>query len=134
MGLTLLPAPSSPAKLQTEEVRSLLERIAATKNDENLPEVLDHVIEWCWPRGDLFYWTTPLNRFDDILATTVQEYGLERVQTRDFDPKRKKLLVSILRFSRLLIENCTNRKLYNSYDVSAELTPAFSTANNAHRL
>lgn len=80
---------------------------------------MDQVSEWCWPRGDLHYWTGVLNRFDDILAATCKEYDLAKtVHAKEFTTDRKKMLVSILRFSRLLIENCTNRKLYDSYDVS----------------
>ncbi|CAO1637822.1 unnamed protein product [Parajaminaea phylloscopi] len=97
------------------QVKSLLQRIDS-KADDDLPEVLDHVIEWCWPRGDLHYWTNTLNRFDDILQRTTSEYGFDGVQKLDFSPQHKRLVLSILRFSRLLIENCTNRKLYASYD------------------
>lgn len=100
-------------------MKNLLHKVASAK-DEQLPDVLDDVLEWCWPRGDLHYWTQTLNRFDDILSDTIREYGIDKVQTRPFSPHTKKLIASILRFSRLLIENCTNRKLYNSYDVSVE--------------
>ncbi|PWN22154.1 DUF913-domain-containing protein [Microstroma glucosiphilum] len=98
------------------EVKSLLDKVSAVSDDE-LPIVLDQVSEWCWPRGDLHYWTGVLNRFDDILAATCKEYDLAKtVHAKEFTTDRKKMLVSILRFSRLLIENCTNRKLYDSYD------------------
>lgn len=118
-----------PLYPQTPQVQELLERIAG-KADDDLPEVLDHVIEWCWPRGDLHYWTHTLNRFDDILARIISEYGLNEVQERDFSPHSKRLLVSILRFSRLLVENCTNRKLYNSYDVSRSDVCYFAAKND----
>ena len=102
--------------MQTANVRLLLERITEASDDE-LPELLDGISEWCWPRGDLHYWSGTLNRFDDILDETVRDYDLRRLQINDFTPKRKLLLVSLLRFSRLLLENCTNRKLYNSFEV-----------------
>ncbi|EPQ27339.1 uncharacterized protein PFL1_06891 [Pseudozyma flocculosa PF-1] len=112
MKITKTPRRLAPA---APEVTTLLARISAAADDE-LPAILDSISEWCWPRGDLYYWTQILNRFDDILQDTCRDYELAKLQTNDFTPLRKKLLVSILRFSRLLIENCTNRKLYNSYE------------------
>ncbi len=94
----------------------MLQRIKEAPDDE-LPAILDSVSEWCWPRGDLHYWSSTLNRFDDILEESCKDYELARLQWNDFTPNRKRLLVSILRFSRLLMENCTNRKLYASYEV-----------------
>lgn len=121
--------------LQSPEVDRLLERVSSASDDE-LPLVLDSISEWCWPRGDLHYWTQTLNRFDSILEETCKDYqlkdvsasnpppttangvGFSSLQINEFTPNRKRLLVSVLRFSRLLIENCTNRKLYASYEVS----------------
>ncbi|KAL9939308.1 hypothetical protein V8E36_002121 [Tilletia maclaganii] len=99
----------------TPELAALLARITS-KSDEDLPEVLDSISEWCWPRGDLHYWIGTLNRFDSILEKIVKDYEITKVQTNEFTPLCKKLLLSVLRFSRLLIENCTNRKLYASYE------------------
>ena len=59
-----------------------------------------------------------LDRFDDVLADIIQSYDLAKLQTNDFTPKTKDLLLGILRVTRLLLENCTSRKLYASYDVS----------------
>ncbi len=91
------------------------ERITKSSDDE-LPAVLDSISEWCWPRGDLYYWTGTLNRFDTILENVCRDYELSAIQVNDFTPLTKRLVVSFLRFSRLLIENCTNRKLYSSFE------------------
>ncbi|CAD6899036.1 unnamed protein product [Tilletia controversa] len=99
----------------TPELSALLGRIAAV-SDDDLPEVLDSISEWCWPRGDLHYWIATLNRFDTILEKICKDYDVSKVQANEFTPLCKKLLLSVLRFSRLLIENCTNRKLYASYE------------------
>lgn len=123
--MTLWQTYSPP--LQTPQVKDLLDKISQATDDQ-LPEVLNNVLEWCWPRGDLHYWTQTLNRFDIILADTIQEYAIDKVQTKPFEPARKDLIASILRFSRLLIENCTNRKLYNSYDVSSRLSHSLRIA------
>ncbi|CDS01035.1 hypothetical protein, partial [Sporisorium scitamineum] len=97
------------------EVVALQDRITKASDDE-LPTVLDSISEWCWPRGDLYYWTGALNRFDTILESVCRDYEVSKIQVNDFTPLTKRLIVSILRFSRLLVENCTNRKLYSSFE------------------
>ena len=94
---------------------------------------------WDFPRGDLYHWIKPLNRFDDILQELIAFYGLDDgPQTRPFgltylltntptgegrrelknwgfeDDGDWKLAESILNFSRLLLEKCGNRSLYDS--------------------
>ncbi|CBQ69976.1 related to E3 ubiquitin protein ligase TOM1 [Sporisorium reilianum SRZ2] len=97
------------------EVVALQDRITKSSDDE-LPAVLDSISEWCWPRGDLYYWTGVLNRFDTILENVCRDYDVSNIQVNHFTPLTKRLVVSLLRFSRLLIENCTNRKLYSSFE------------------
>lgn len=43
----------------------------------------------------------------------------DHVQASKFTPRTKELILAILRFTRLLLENATNRKLYASFDVSS---------------
>jgi E3 ubiquitin-protein ligase HUWE1 len=95
----------------------LLAKVTEASDDE-LPSLLGGISEWCWPRGDLHYWIHILNRFDSILEETCRDYDLHKLQINEFTPLRKRIVVSILKFSRLLIENCTSRKLYSSYEVS----------------
>ncbi|KAK0555366.1 E3 ubiquitin-protein ligase tom1 [Tilletia horrida] len=104
----------------TPELSALLAQVSAV-SDDDLPAILDSISEWCWPRGDLHYWIPTLNRFDTILEKIVKDYEIKKVQTNEFTPLCKKLLLSTLRFSRLLIENCTNRKLYSSFEHLNEL-------------
>jgi E3 ubiquitin-protein ligase HUWE1 len=47
----------------------------------------------------------------------IRDYEIEKVQLKPFTDFHKRLLCEILRFERLLLENSTNRKTYNSYDV-----------------
>lgn len=74
---------------------------------------------WSFPRGDLFQFIGVLNRFDTILETTCQQYELsdKHIQKTPFDIETKDTLLVILNLSKLLFENCTNRNLYNSYEV-----------------
>ena len=85
-------------------------------------------------------WVEPLDRFDDVLKSFISRYGMDLgPQTKPFgssllyegspglDEKRSKelgfgpegdreLVESILDFSRLLVEKCANRAIYNSTD------------------
>ncbi|KIX02120.1 uncharacterized protein Z518_08059 [Rhinocladiella mackenziei CBS 650.93] len=95
---------------------------------------------WQYPRGDLNNWIEPLDRFDSILQKFSKTYGLDRgPQTIPFglsllleecpgiDEKRLKelgfgpegdreLIEAVLVFSKLLVEKCANRAVYNSAD------------------
>ncbi|KAH9820843.1 hypothetical protein DFH28DRAFT_1121207 [Melampsora americana] len=94
---------------------------------------------WQWPRSDLVFWIPVLNRFDSLLESVVKDYELRGpgskkekdvdgkeikedestrvgVQINDFTPLTKRMTLSILGFVKLLLENCTNRKLFSSYD------------------
>lgn len=98
---------------------------------------------WPFPRGDLYHWIPVLNRFDGILDLFTKEYGLDKgPQTCKFgsaildkgdkteaesrDPSSGSLdesatgdcdlVMNILAFSCMLLENCGNRSLYSSSD------------------
>ncbi|WRT70096.1 uncharacterized protein IL334_007090 [Kwoniella shivajii] len=89
--------------------------------DDDLISVLQQFDSWKYPRGDLHTWVDVLDRFDDILADITKSYELNRIQTNEFTPKTKQLVHQILRVQRLLLENCTSRKLFSSYDRLADL-------------
>lgn len=75
---------------------------------------------WNFPRGDLFQFVAVLNRFDTLLEMTCQAYDLKenQIQKEPFTDETKQMLLAILNFSKILFENCTNRNIYNSYEVS----------------
>lgn len=79
--------------------------------------LLQTVPEWPWPRGDLHSWIKVLNKFDAILERVVGEYDLKRLQVNEFTPRTRELVLEILRFEKLLLERCTSRKVFASYDV-----------------
>lgn len=105
--------------LQHPKITALILAIQHGAEDE-LASILAAVQVWHWPRTDLHYWIKPLNRFDAILEEICKSYGLVggQVQVSEFTPRTKELVLAILRFTRLLLENATNRKLYSSFDVS----------------
>ncbi|KAG4304837.1 hypothetical protein PORY_001890 [Pneumocystis oryctolagi] len=95
------------------ELKEVIDR-ASEVIEEELPLLLNGFQEWKYARGDLFHWVTVLNRFDGILERICKEYVLKSVQTIVFTIKTKELLLAILRFSTILLDNCSNRNIYNS--------------------
>ena len=111
------------------DVGALCARITDA-DDAALPDVLGSVDHWPWPRGDLYTWVAVLNRFDALLARACAEHAFAPVQTRAFDAPTRTLLLAVLRFSRVLLENCMNRKLYASYE---HLDTLLGTSDDAVR-
>ncbi len=85
---------------------------------------MSQIDSWKWPRSDLNAWIKVLNKFDAILEEAIRDYDIDNLQVNVFTPLTKKTVCEILRFERLLLENSTNRKTFNSYDVSATLLHA----------
>ncbi|GAA6003447.1 E3 ubiquitin-protein ligase TOM1 [Rhodotorula paludigena] len=93
----------------------------STAEPHDLPALVDPLVRegWSWPRTDLQHWIVPLNRFDEILEQTITDYdlaGMEHAQTNSFTPRTKHLVLSVLAFEKLLLENSTNRKIFNGFD------------------
>ncbi|KAG0205736.1 hypothetical protein BGX28_002703 [Mortierella sp. GBA30] len=83
------------------------------------PDIASHIEstpEWIWPRGDLFHWVAVLNRFDDILDNLCKAHDMKKAQPKPLSAQDRRLALAILGFSRLLLESCTNRNLYTSYE------------------
>ena len=106
---------------QIPVVAELIDKLADTPIDD-LPDVLAQIDHWRWPRSDLNAWIKVLNKFDSIMEDIIRDYEIEKVQLIPFTIFHKRLLCEILRFERLLLENSTNRKTYNSYDVSIRIS------------
>ncbi|KAF9820248.1 hypothetical protein IEO21_01462 [Rhodonia placenta] len=97
------------------QVTELIEKLLETP-DEDLAEVLGQIDSWKWPRSDLNAWIKVLNKFDAILEEVIRDYDIDKLQVKALTPTTKKTVCEILRFERLLLENSTNRKTFNSYD------------------
>lgn len=89
-----------------------------TKPQEEIPSIVRELHTWSYARGDLFHWVAVLDRFDVILESICIEYKLTEVQTVPFKDQTKQLILSIVDLSRILFENCTNRNIFNSYEVN----------------
>ncbi|CAD0018002.1 unnamed protein product [Aureobasidium pullulans] len=111
---------------------------------------------WPFPRGDLYHWIAPLNRFDRILEAFTTVYALDKgPQTQPFELRLlqkgdaedgsvtevsvqelercgysadgdRELIESVLNFTRILLERCGNRSLYAS---SAHLNHLLNTVS-----
>jgi E3 ubiquitin-protein ligase HUWE1 len=104
-------------------VTELINQLLATPKAE-LTDVLAKIDIWTLPRSDLNAWIKVLNKFDEILEETIITYDIDNLQKTDFSPEHKALLSEVLRFERLLLENTTNRKSFNSYDVRRAFIPS----------
>ena len=115
---------------------------------------------WPYPRGDLTNWIGPLDRFDSILQSFNSKYGLDKgpqtipfgssllvegspgvdekgLKDRGFGPEGdRELIEEILVFSKLLVEKCANRAVYNSTDRLNDLlnTTSLSLLHNTLRI
>ncbi|KAJ3821015.1 hypothetical protein F5878DRAFT_550493 [Lentinula raphanica] len=97
------------------QVADLITRLINT-SDNALAQTLEEIDVWKWQRSDLNAWIKVLNKFDAVLEDVIREYEIDKLQVRDFSQESKKLVAEIIRFERLLLENSTNRKMFNSYD------------------
>jgi len=101
------------------ELQKLIDTIANAETTQ-LVGLLQPWKEWKYPRGDLFHWIPVLNKFDLVLEKVCADYGLSEascsVQTGELAPDDVAMVTELLRFSRFLLENCTNRNIYNSVE------------------
>ncbi|KAJ3855492.1 hypothetical protein EV368DRAFT_72228 [Lentinula lateritia] len=97
------------------QVADLITRLINTPDDA-LAQTLEEIDAWKWQRSDLNAWIKVLNKFDTVLEDVIREYDIDKLQVREFSTESKRMVSEILKFERLLLENSTNRKMFNSYD------------------
>jgi hypothetical protein len=95
--------------VQTErlvEVQEQLARLGSSPNElhKGLQHVLDKDAAWPYEKADLLHWVKLLDILDAVLAK---------------EDSSDEHLVAVLKFTRLLLENSSNRHVYNSYEVRA---------------
>lgn len=109
-----------PSFLETERGKHfepLIDQIVACPKPQ-LSAFLEANMTWNYPKSDLVHWVKVLNHFDELFEKIIAEYGylLESPKLREISPQDSTLVISCLQFSKLLLENCVNRKLYSSSD------------------
>jgi E3 ubiquitin-protein ligase HUWE1 len=90
-------------------------------DEEALISLLEHALAqnvWVFPRSDLHQWADLLDRFDGLYGRIIDEYWSKTtgLQEKNFTENDKRLSSSMMKFSRLLLEYCSSRNLYNSYE------------------
>jgi hypothetical protein len=75
-----------------------------------------------WPiveeKTDLFHWSDLLNRFDEQLETILSRcIPTGKLEIAEMTGEENEIVLAILEFSRILLETCSSRNIYNSYDV-----------------
>ena len=133
-------APPADRSRKSPAVSELVKQVSSASYAD-LPAIFDRwPSTWPFPRGDLHNWIEPLDRFDAILQSFNSRYGLDKgpqttpfacsllsegspglnendLKDRGFGPEGDRELVeAILIFSKLLVEKCANRAVYNSTD------------------
>ncbi len=73
---------------------------------------------WPFGRSDLHHWADLLDRFDSYYETIITSLWNNEtgVQDKEFTSVQCRLLVSMLGFTRCLLEYCSSRNLFNSYE------------------
>lgn len=85
-------------------------------DEEKIAQIVNEFGDWMHPRSDMYLWAGVFNRFDDILARIVEQGDFEHMQRNKLSEEDKLKLKAILKFTRMLLENCLNRTLYSSFE------------------
>jgi len=105
-----------------ETVLKWTRNISSQENLESFSQKLKELIG-AWPiveeKTDLFHWCDLLNRFDEQLETILSRcIPVGKLEISEMTTEERELVLSILEFSRILLDTCSSRNIYNSYDVS----------------
>ena len=113
-----------------DNVTKWINELLSTETNTNVDNIINYEaftiklgeLLQAWPiveeKTDLFHWSELLNRFDlqleEILNRCIPEGKLQSAPLRG---EEKDLILLILEFSRILLETCSSRNIYHSYDV-----------------
>lgn len=96
---------------------ALLKSIKETKNDEEFIAAINkgRDVHAVMGKTELYKWTDVLNKCDAILEAAVQKNELGNMLC-DHDPTLKNNAISVVRFTVLLFECTSSRRIYKSVD------------------
>jgi hypothetical protein len=75
----------------------------------------------CRAQGDFYHWATLFNHFDELLERFLSQRKDVHLKFKDDGhdtPFPSASILAILRASAIILENCSNKHLYHSYEVS----------------
>lgn len=104
---------------QLDDVSQPLKDLVNSINESsipNLPSLLKSNLKWETSKGTLFNWVSVLNKFDEILESITKKYNLseEFAKPIEIGTDDVTLVVAILEFTHMLLENCTMKSVYAS--------------------
>lgn len=104
-----------------ETVLKWTKNISNQENVESFAQKLKELIG-AWPiveeKTDLFHWCDLLNRFDEQLETILSRcIPVGKLEISEMTAVEREIVLAILEFSRVLLDSCSSRNIYNSYDV-----------------
>lgn len=75
-------------------------------------------MDWPFGRSDLHHWADLLDKFDARYEEIIKDYWevTSGVQGRPFEGDHSRLIKAMLGFTRSLLEYCSSRNLFNSYE------------------
>ncbi|CDH93242.1 HECT-type E3 ubiquitin transferase [Caenorhabditis elegans] len=111
------PSSSSSGSDMPPASATLLRNIVATKNDEDFIAAINkgREVHAVMGKTELYKWTEVLNRCDEILEKAVHKNEFGNLQC-DHDTVLKNHAVAIVRFTVLLFECTSSRRIYKSVD------------------
>lgn len=86
-------------------------------------------------QGDFYHWVALFNYFDELLEKFVKprkDLQLDIDGGSDSSPFPSSSILAILRVSATIMENCSNKHLYHSYEVRRRTLCPFLLCSCAH--
>lgn len=82
------------------------------------PLVRADTLSWPFGRSDLHHWAEVLDKFDEMYGKFVTEFwdATTGIQSKSFGSDESRVVVAMLGFTRCLLEYCSSRNLFNSYE------------------
>lgn len=100
-----------------QKIRSIISNVT-TAALENIEESLKGFI-WDFDKGDFHHWVDLFNHFDTFFDKRIKPRKDLQVEDNfpELDPPfPREAVLQILRVTRIILENCSNKHLYSSYD------------------
>ena len=82
-------------------------------------------------QGDFHHWVALFNHFDALFDELVKPRAdlalrYDQAEAKADPPFPSSTVVAVLRVTATILENCSNKHLYHSYDVRPTLRPAYA--------
>ncbi|XP_073159024.1 E3 ubiquitin-protein ligase UPL1-like [Henckelia pumila] len=99
------------------KIKTFINNVIATP-PENIEDSLKG-FSWVFDKGDFHHWVDLFNHFDTYFEKYIKprkDLQLEENSLESDPPFPREAVLHILRVIRIILENCTNKHLYSSYE------------------